>query len=580
LEDLIIKKKTYFSAFKVLQFFLLTLLLLSFLLTSGCAPISNLLFGPSFGSIEVTTYPSGAKIFLNDKDTGYITPYTITNLNKGTYEVKVTLGDIGYTKTVIVYSDNTTSVYKDLLPRLKEIIIKTSIIYINIGETRIFPSITAYYFDGDHLPIEIKLSDCNYTKDSDHAIINSKEGTFTGISKGLTRVTVSYTEREFTKSDVADIFIGITPIYPVPVKLTSIVVFPSSMNLDIGESKTISSITAHYNDASSESVALSDCSYSSDNICATVDSNGTITGVSEGLAVITVSYTKKEITKTDTVEVIVGDIVYRAFCIGVGDYQNFPDAYGNTDLLGPPYDVDRIIDVFDHCKFGTDEVVFSTLVSLKDLNATKTAIISGIASTFSGADDNDVSYFYFSGHGMNYEGISYLCPTEVMDTSSLSAYISTNELESALSAIPGRKVVILDSCYSGGFIGKGKEEITISKKELTSFNDEVINVFSQAQSKGLLTTNQYKVLTSCHYNQSCWGTSPHPDGNPYGAFTRAFCNGCGYDDGVSYADSNTDTKITLDELYEHIRDFITDVFDYDQDVQVFPDNSNFTIVEH
>ncbi len=472
------KRKAYFSVFKVLQFFLLILLLLSFLLISGCSPISSLLFGPS-GSLEVTTYPSGAKIFINGKDTGNVTPHTITNLTKGTYEVKVTLGDISYSGTAIVYSNQTTDVYKDLLPHLKKIIVQ-----------------------------------------------------------------------------------------------------PSYMNLKEGESQKIDSVTDYYSDSGSTDLTLSDCSYSSDSICVTVDSNGTITGVSEGLAVVTVSYTKKGITKTDTVEVIVGDIVYRALCIGVGDYQNFPDAYGNIDLLGPPYDVDRIIDVFDHCKFGTDEVVFSTLVSLKDLNATKTAIISAIASSFSGADDNDISYFYFSGHGISYEGISYLCPTEVMYTSPLSAYIGTNELESALSAIPGRKVVILDSCHSGGFIGKGKGEITISKEELISFNDEIINVFSQAQSKGLLTTNQYKVLTSCHYDQSSWETSPHPDGNPYGVFTRAFCNGCGYDDGVSYADSNSDTKITLDELYEYIRDFITDVFDYDQDVQVFPKNSNFTIVEH
>ena len=80
------KRKSCFSVFKVLQFFLLTLLLLSFLIISGCSPISTLLFGAS-GSIEVTTYPSGAKIFLNGNDTGYITPYTIPNLLKGTYEV-------------------------------------------------------------------------------------------------------------------------------------------------------------------------------------------------------------------------------------------------------------------------------------------------------------------------------------------------------------------------------------------------------------------------------------------------------------------------------------------------------------
>ncbi|GAH91355.1 unnamed protein product, partial [marine sediment metagenome] len=52
--------------------------------------------------------------------------------------------------------------------------------------------------------------------------------------------------------------------------------------------------------------------------------------------------------------------------------------------------------------------------------------------------------------------------------SPLNSYISVDELEAALSAIPGTKVVFLDSCYSGGFIGKGKEEITISQEELES----------------------------------------------------------------------------------------------------------------
>jgi len=52
---------------------------------------------------------------------------------------------------------------------------------------------------------------------------------------------------------------------------------------------------------------------------------------------------------------VVNPIVYRALCIGVGDYieSSF------TDLLAPPYDVDRMIDVFNHCKFGEDEVNFS-----------------------------------------------------------------------------------------------------------------------------------------------------------------------------------------------------------------------------
>ncbi len=485
------RSKEYFSTSKVLQLLLLSLLLLSFLLISGCSPISNLLFGAS-GSIEVTTYPSGAKIFLNDKDTGHVTPYIITNLPKGTYEIKVTLGDASYTKTVIVYSDNTTSVYKDLLPRLNKIIVQ-----------------------------------------------------------------------------------------------------PTSMNLEEGESQKIDSVTAYYVDSGSVGLTLSDCSYSSSSNHATVNSSGNITGASEGSATITVSYTDVEITKTDTVNVnvaaipVVNPIVYRALLVGVGDYENSgPD---DGDLPGPPYDVDRMIDIFNHCKFGTDEVEFSQIVSLKDLNATKAAIINGIASTFSGADENDISYFYFSGHG-SYTGVfevSYILPTDV--DGSIDSAISVDELEITLSAIPGTKVVILDSCFSGGFIGKGKEEKIISKENLTSFNDEIINVFSQAQTKGLLTTNQYKVLTACHYYQTSIGVSPLVPGDfdPFGLFTAAFCDGCGYGyaDWPLYADKDSNYKISLDEMYDYILNLIPLMelyysIDNRQDVQVFPDNSDFTIVEY
>jgi len=482
------RNKKYFSTSKVLLLSLLSLLLISFLLISGCTPISNLLFGSS-GSIEVTTYPSGAKIFLNGNDTGYVTPYTITNLIKGTYEVKVTLGDISYSKTVIVYSDSTTSVYKDLLPRLNKVIVQ-----------------------------------------------------------------------------------------------------PTSMSLKEGESQKVDSVTAYYIDSGSVNLTLSDCIYSSSSSHATVNSSGTVTGVSEGSATITISYTDVQITKTDTVDItispfvpppVVTPVVYRAFLIGVGDYVNYPPP-PDGDLSAPIYDVMRMALVFDNCKFGESESTFSIIDSLVDHDATKNNILQGIANTFSGADDNDISYFYFSGHGLWDLSTSYICPTDTLLTS-YDNDINVNELESALSNIPGTKVVILDSCFSGGFIGKGKEEKNIfnNNDSLIEFNNNVIDVFIMNQTRDLLATSQYKVLTSAHYDQPCEETSPHPyDGFPFGIFTAAFCNGCGYDDGVSYADSNSNKKITLDELYEHIRNFVIIYFGFAQNVQVFPENSDFTIVEN
>ncbi len=204
------KRKVIFLTFKALPFFLLAFLILSSLLISGCSPL-DLVFGPSSGSVYVSTYPSDAKVFLNGSDTGEITPCTITNLLKGSHKIKVTFENKSYTEEIIIYAGCTTSIYKDLLPRLKEIIVNPDLLYTNIGETRDFSTITAYYFDIDHKPAEIKLSNCSYAKDNNNAYINSREGTFTGVSKGLTEVTIFYTEREFTKSDIVYIFVGTFP---------------------------------------------------------------------------------------------------------------------------------------------------------------------------------------------------------------------------------------------------------------------------------------------------------------------------------------------------------------------------------
>ncbi|PKP57094.1 hypothetical protein CVT91_11450 [Candidatus Atribacteria bacterium HGW-Atribacteria-1] len=272
------------------------------------------------------------------------------------------------------------------------------------------------------------------------------------------------------------------------------------------------------------------------------------------------------------------DIVYRALCVGVGDYLYFPDACGNTDLPAPPYDVDMMRQTLGYCRFGLSNTEFSTILYLKDGQATKANILQKIASTFSGADSNDISYFYFSGHGMWYGNTSYLCPTDASCYSPLEAYISVNELEQALSDIPGTKVVFLDSCYSGGFIGKGKEEENkILKEELIDFNKDVIDIFSLSESKSLLTTNKYKVLTSCHYYQVCYEIDP-VEGDPFGVFTTALCDGCGYY-GSYPADTNLDTKVSLQEAYLYIKDW---VFSYGiiQDVQVYPNNSSFTIAEY
>jgi hypothetical protein len=86
---------------------LFAIILIGSLSISGC---STILFGPS-GSIEVTTNPSGVKIFLDGKDTGKITPYTLKNVSAGNHIIEVTLSDMKYIKIAKVKAYQKTSIY-------------------------------------------------------------------------------------------------------------------------------------------------------------------------------------------------------------------------------------------------------------------------------------------------------------------------------------------------------------------------------------------------------------------------------------------------------------------------------------
>ena len=91
------KKKKY-----LMLFFLIIAVLL---LTSGC-----LHYYPAYtiGSIAITTDPPGAKIFLDGTDTGYTTPYILTNVLAGTHIIKLTLDDYVHYSNVINVTANQT----------------------------------------------------------------------------------------------------------------------------------------------------------------------------------------------------------------------------------------------------------------------------------------------------------------------------------------------------------------------------------------------------------------------------------------------------------------------------------------
>ena len=93
--------------------------------------------------------------------------------------------------------------------------------------------------------------------------------------------------------------------------LTSLVVLPFSMTLEIGESKAITSVTAQYDNGTESIITpLGTCTYESDKPgTTTVSSSGIIKGIesctASTAAIITVNYTEDSITVEDTISVVV-----------------------------------------------------------------------------------------------------------------------------------------------------------------------------------------------------------------------------------------------------------------------------------
>jgi len=230
--------------------------------------------------------------------------------------------------------------------------------------------------------------------------------------------------------------------------------------------------------------------------------------------------------------------VYRAFLVGVGDYILF------SDLKSPSYNVERMRKMLSNCRFTKEEIGFTKINTLVDWDATKEATLEGITTTFAGADDNDVSYFYWNGHG----GASiepHIGPSDIDPQNMKETWISVHELEKRLSAVPGTKVVILDTCFSGGFIGRGFKDLLIS--------------------------DDFQVITSSRGSEVSYEIDWVPE--PYAYFTWAVYRGCRKD---MLADKNEDGIVNLKELHEYVQGYSP----YVSGTQYYPRQSIFPIVEY
>ncbi len=286
---------------------------------------------------------------------------------------------------------------------------------------------------------------------------------------------------------------------------------------------------------------------------------------------------------------------YRALLIG----NTYPDQ--DNYLPGCDNDVDGMAAMLSRMTATPYSIT-------KQKNITDMGMISAIQSTFAGATANDVSLFYYSGHGANAAETPNYHGSLV---GVRGTFMSITRLKSELDKIPGRKVVILDSCHSGNMIGKSSS----NNVSPSAFNSLVINTFASGsqqidravdvvltdadeqfismdavatlpRGENDLANSGYYVITAAHSTEESVssGLDANGDGQVdkyFGLFTYGLTYGSGWNMGKNvatslYADSNQNGQISLYEAYRYAK-AAAQQQNPGQTAQIWPANSGFVI---
>ena len=281
---------------------------------------------------------------------------------------------------------------------------------------------------------------------------------------------------------------------------------------------------------------------SSDESVATVDESGNVTANMKGTATITArTYNGRKASCKISVQ---GK--HRALLIGQADY-----AGTESDLNAPRTDADSIAAML---KGLTDDYTCTTKYDLRAVDIGK-----AIDSAFKDATEDDVSLFFYSGHGC---GDNLSSPKNGALVGVDMELFLTRDLAEHLNAVKGRVIVLIDACRSGAFIQKNNS--ASGSPDPNAFNQAIIDALigstdAPSSNSGELRKSKYIVITACRADQNSVETKFSGNNYYQGLFTTVLLDGmgCSYLKGKYYgsmpADKNRDGNITPAELVTYIK---------------------------
>ena len=218
---------------------------------------------------------------------------------------------------------------------------------------------------------------------------------------------------------------------------------------------------------------------------------------------------------------------------------------------------------------------FSEVVRFPD--KTKAEIIAKMQELFKSSSESDVNYLYLTCHGGR-DGRIYL--------GSDGLTFSGWELASILKQYKGKFVVMLDCCYSGTIIDVGESDEKVASKSEEKFDEQAFlagfSTGDPASKNGEMLDSKFLVLCA-----SWKGEKSYSLVGIGSLATRYWAMGTGWDSLQNrmispMADTNTNGKITLEELYQYSYPLVLEAASSSnkkQHVSVYPENSQFVLFQ-
>ena len=218
---------------------------------------------------------------------------------------------------------------------------------------------------------------------------------------------------------------------------------------------------------------------------------------------------------------------------------------------------------------------FSKVVRFPD--KTKSEIIAKMQELFKSSSESDVNYLYLTCHGGR-DGRIYLGS----DGQTFSGW----ELASILKQYKGKFVVMLDCCYSGTIINVGKPNKKVASKSEERFDEQAFlagfSTGDVASKNGEMLDSKFLVLCASWKDEESYSLV-----GVGSLATRYWAMGTGWDSLQNrmispMADTNTNGKITLEELYQYSYPLVLEdasKIHEEQHVSVYPENSQFVLFQ-